>query len=70
MQIQEAGKGDVTITNDGATILKRMQVLHPTAKMVKIVGYVSFVAVGFARIMQFLFASLQKLLKLCCGDSW
>lgn len=31
--IQEAGKGDVTITNDGATILKRMQVLHPTAKM-------------------------------------
>jgi T-complex protein 1 subunit delta len=25
--------GDVTITNDGATILKQMQVLHPTAKM-------------------------------------
>uniref|UniRef100_G3Q882 T-complex protein 1 subunit delta n=1 Tax=Gasterosteus aculeatus TaxID=69293 RepID=G3Q882_GASAC len=26
-------KGDVTITNDGATILKQMQVLHPSAKM-------------------------------------
>lgn len=30
--IQAAG-GDVTITNDGATILKQMQVLHPAAKM-------------------------------------
>ncbi|CAN0401250.1 unnamed protein product [Lampetra fluviatilis] len=27
------GKGDVTITNDGATILKQMQVTHPAAKM-------------------------------------
>merc|ERR1719354_1259908 len=27
------GKGDVTITNDGATILKQMQVIHPAAKM-------------------------------------
>merc|ERR1719309_1199565 len=26
-------KGAVTITNDGATILKQMQVLHPAAKM-------------------------------------
>ncbi|KAA3670455.1 T-complex protein 1 subunit delta, partial [Paragonimus westermani] len=31
-QIQEA-KGDVTITNDGATILKQMKLLHPAAKM-------------------------------------
>uniref|UniRef100_G3UYW5 Chaperonin containing TCP1 subunit 4 n=1 Tax=Mus musculus TaxID=10090 RepID=G3UYW5_MOUSE len=30
------GKGDVTITNDGATILKQMQVLHPAARMVYI----------------------------------
>nr|DBA27046.1 TPA: hypothetical protein GDO54_011227 [Pyxicephalus adspersus] len=30
------GKGDVTITNDGATILKQMQVLHPAARMVRI----------------------------------
>lgn len=28
------GKGDVTITNDGATILKQMNVMHPAAKMV------------------------------------
>lgn len=33
-QIQDA-KGDVTITNDGATILKQMQVLHPAARMVR-----------------------------------
>jgi T-complex protein 1 subunit delta len=26
--------GSVTITNDGATILKQMQVMHPAAKMV------------------------------------
>jgi T-complex protein 1 subunit delta len=29
----QASHGDVTITNDGATILKEMQVLHPAAKM-------------------------------------
>uniref|UniRef100_A0A673TIV3 Uncharacterized protein n=1 Tax=Suricata suricatta TaxID=37032 RepID=A0A673TIV3_SURSU len=27
------GKGDVTITNDGATILKQSQVLRPAARM-------------------------------------
>jgi len=27
------GRGEVIITNDGATILKHMQVMHPTAKM-------------------------------------
>jgi len=37
VQIQAAG-GDVTITNDGATILKQMQVLHPAAKMVNFMG--------------------------------
>ena len=31
------GKGDVTITNDGATILKQMQVLHPAARMVSVI---------------------------------
>ena len=30
----KGGDGNVTITNDGATILKKMQVLHPVAKMV------------------------------------
>ena len=34
MQIQNAS-GDVTITNDGATILKEIQVLHPAARMVR-----------------------------------
>lgn len=29
----QGANGDVTITNDGATILKQMQVLHPAAKM-------------------------------------
>lgn len=33
--IQDAS-GDVTITNDGATILKQMSVLHPIAKMVMV----------------------------------
>lgn len=30
----QAGDGEVTITNDGATILNQMSVVHPTAKMV------------------------------------
>ena len=29
----QGSKGDVLITNDGATILKQMEVIHPTAKM-------------------------------------
>uniref|UniRef100_A0A915C883 T-complex protein 1 subunit delta n=1 Tax=Parascaris univalens TaxID=6257 RepID=A0A915C883_PARUN len=29
----ETGSGEVTITNDGATILNKMSVVHPTAKM-------------------------------------
>jgi len=29
----QSGNGDVTITNDGATILKQMKVVHPAAKM-------------------------------------
>jgi T-complex protein 1 subunit delta len=28
------GRGQVLITNDGATILQKMDVVHPTAKMV------------------------------------
>jgi ribosomal protein L24E len=34
-QIQ-TGNGEVTITNDGATILKQISVTHPAAKMVNI----------------------------------
>lgn len=30
----QSADGSVTITNDGATILKQMQVMHPAAKMV------------------------------------
>uniref|UniRef100_A0A670YAT0 T-complex protein 1 subunit delta n=1 Tax=Pseudonaja textilis TaxID=8673 RepID=A0A670YAT0_PSETE len=40
------GKGDVTITNDGATILKQMQVLHPAAKMVSNTYCVKFLYNG------------------------
>lgn len=29
----QSGNGDVTITNDGATILNQMKVVHPTARM-------------------------------------
>ena len=29
----QSGSGDVTITNDGATILKEIQVIHPAARM-------------------------------------
>jgi hypothetical protein len=35
LQIQ-TGNGEVTITNDGATILKQMSVTHPAAKMVNL----------------------------------
>ena len=30
----QSGTGEVVITNDGATILKKMSVMHPAAKMV------------------------------------
>jgi len=35
LQIQ-TGNGEVTITNDGATILKQINVTHPAAKMVNL----------------------------------
>ena len=31
----QTGNGEVTITNDGATILKQMSVIHPASKMVR-----------------------------------
>lgn len=31
----QSGNGEVVITNDGATILKQMDVVHPAAKMVR-----------------------------------
>jgi chaperonin GroEL (HSP60 family) len=30
-------KGEILITNDGATILQKMDVVHPTAKMVHLI---------------------------------
>ena len=39
LQIQNT-KGKVLITNDGATVLKQMEVIHPTARMVSILKYV------------------------------
>ncbi len=33
----QSGTGEVVITNDGATILKKMSVMHPAAKMVIII---------------------------------
>ncbi len=29
----ETSKGEIIVTNDGATILKNLSVLHPTAKL-------------------------------------
>jgi hypothetical protein len=37
-QIQ-TGNGEVTITNDGATILKQISVTHPAAKMVNLYAF-------------------------------
>mgnify|MGYP002477544504 CR=1 FL=1 len=31
----QTAQGEVIITNDGATILKHMSVLHPAARMVR-----------------------------------
>lgn len=44
-QIQ-TGNGEVTITNDGATILKQISVTHPAAKMVNLHVFVKFL--GYA----------------------
>lgn len=32
-KLLQTSKGEVLITNDGATILKNLSVLHPTAKL-------------------------------------
>jgi hypothetical protein len=41
----QAGNGEVTITNDGATILNQMSVMHPTAKMVSALVLINVVIV-------------------------
>jgi T-complex protein 1 subunit delta len=40
IQITNSG-GEVIITNDGATILKQMEVNHPAAKMVRALNFQS-----------------------------
>ena len=35
-------KGEVLITNDGATIMKQMEVIHPTAKMVHFLPFTPY----------------------------
>ncbi|EDX04832.1 GD22106 [Drosophila simulans] len=42
----QAGNGEVSITNDGATILKQMNVLHPAAKMLVELSRAQDVAAG------------------------
>jgi hypothetical protein len=54
----QTGNGDVTITNDGATILKQMSVIHPAAKMV------CFYIKLFVSISIFFFYSWLNYLKL------
>lgn len=36
------GRGETLITNDGATILQKMEVVHPTAKMVPTLSFSLF----------------------------
>jgi T-complex protein 1 subunit delta len=36
----QSADGSVTITNDGATIVKKMQVMHPAAKMVILILFI------------------------------
>ncbi|KAL3321220.1 T-complex protein 1 subunit delta [Cichlidogyrus casuarinus] len=61
--IQEA-KGDVTITNDGATILKQMKLLHPAAKMV---GQL-FMKFATLQIIYFQLVELSKAQDIEAGD--
>jgi T-complex protein 1 subunit delta len=42
----QAGNGEVTITNDGATILKQMSVIHPAAKMLVELSHAQDVEAG------------------------
>jgi T-complex protein 1 subunit delta len=42
----QSGNGEVTITNDGATILKQMSVVHPAAKMLVELSHAQDVEAG------------------------
>jgi hypothetical protein len=61
----QSANGEVTITNDGATILKQMSVIHPTAKMVKFYCFAALIVffswLSFLRhkILRLVMAQLQ-----------
>uniref|UniRef100_A0A8C8UP26 T-complex protein 1 subunit delta n=1 Tax=Peromyscus maniculatus bairdii TaxID=230844 RepID=A0A8C8UP26_PERMB len=57
------GKGGVTITNDGTTILKQMQVLHPAAR-IKVYIQPSFLSHS-KKLWKGVLKSLMTCLDLC-----
>lgn len=61
----QSGNGDVTITNDGATILKQMKLLHPAARMVRFSTFiiVHFFCLTFSQIISFVSYSWWNYLK-------
>lgn len=66
-QIQ-GSHGDVTITNDGATILKEMQVLHPAAKMARNSNSKNFVSWVLTLLVMFQLVELAKAQDIEAGD--
>ena len=61
-------KGNVTITNDGATILQRMKVLHPAARMLVELSKAQDIEVTFKallpRLMIFIRLEMEPLQSL------
>ena len=58
-------KGQVLITNDGATILKQMEVVHPTAKMLVEISKAQDIEVGDGTTSVVVIAG--ALLEVCQG---
>ena len=57
--------GDVTITNDGATILNQMNVVHPAARMLVELSKAQDIEAGDGK-----FGSLEKLPQHCVMTDW
>ena len=60
LQIQTP-KGKVLITNDGATILKQMEVIHPTARMVSSRNFILTALLSHLFSLNFSSLRFQKL---------
>ncbi len=60
--------GDVTITNDGATILKLVEVEHPAAKVLVEIAQEQDKAVGDGTTSVVIFAA--ELLRVCCSRNF